>query len=240
MSDNPNWKDRATRAARGLSDRVTRSARQRAEKAQEAAQKLAIALGGVARDADSPEATLSRFVEGISAVRPQLDREATAVAIGTLTGGGAGLAHLFGNELFYLRPDGPLQGHLRVSQVSGREAHLAAGASSGAYAACFYGPREALARPMRRRGADVGIIVASLGFLRLDVPGTSQRAGGWMLGLSFGVGLGVPILSSLSAIELNESPVAGHKLDRTSAKKLESILAEAPNRNWRRKIALAL
>ena len=240
MSNRSNWKDRAARAARDLSDRVARGAREQAEKAQEAAQKLVIALGGATGDADSAEATLSRFVEGISAVRSQLDREATAVAVGSLTGGGAGVAHLIGTELFYLRPDGPLQGHLRVSQITGREAHLAAGASSGGYAACFYGPREALARPMRRRGADVGIIVASLAFLRLDAPGTDKRAGGWMLGLSLGVGLGVPILSSLSAVELHETPLAGHKLERAAAKKLETLLSEAPDRPWRRRIAQAL
>lgn len=240
MSSGTNWKDRATRAARALSDRVTKGAREQAEKAQEAAQKLAVALGGVARDADSSAATLARFVEGLSAVRSHLDREATAVALGTLTGGGAGVAYLFGTELFYLRPDGPLQGHLRVNQINGREAHLAAGASSGAYAACFYGPREALARPMRRRGADVGIIVASLAFVRLDAPGTDKRAGGWMLGLSLGVGLGIPLLSSISALELHETPLAGHKLGRAEAEKLERILGEAPDRPWRRRIAAAL
>ena len=240
MSNGSNWKERAAQAARELSGRVSKGAREQAERAQDAAQKLAVALGGVARDADSSRATVDRFLQGVSAVQSQLDREAVGVAIGTLTGGGAGVAHLFGTELFYVRPDGPLQGHLRINQISGREAHLAAGASSGAYAACFYGPREALARPMRRRGADVGIILASLAFFRLDAPGTDKRAGGWMLGLSLGLGLGIPILSSVSAVELTETPLAGHKLDREATEKLEALLREAPDRPWRRRLAQAL
>lgn len=217
---------------------AAKAAQQKTKETTEKAQTLIASLGNAAGDVDDPHALARRFLEALETVEGQLDREADAVAIGYLSGAGAGVAGMSGTEIFYLRPDGPVQAHLRVSQVTGREARLSVGASTGAYVACFYGPRELLSRPARRRGVDAEVLVASLGFLRWEV--NEARAGGWMAGLNAGVGLGVPIAGNFSAFDFDEQPIGGVKLDTADSDRIEEIIVGAQDRAWRRRIAQAL
>lgn len=228
-------------AAEGARAKATSAAKAAQAKTREAgatAQKLIASLGNAPNDLDNPLALSKRFLDALESVEGQLDRDADAVAIGYLGGGGAGVAGMSGTEVFYLRPDGPLQAHLRVSHVVGREARLSVAASTGAYLACFYGPREILARPARRRGADAEVLIASLGFLRLEA--NDKTAGGWMVGLSAGVGLGIPILGNFAALDFEEQPIGGVKLTSDESRKIEEVIAGAQDRPWRRRIAKAL
>lgn len=228
----------AAGTAKGKAQDAAKAAQDKTREAGETARKLISSLGNAPHDLDDPLALAARFVEALEAVEGQLDSRAEAVAIGYLGGGGAGVVGMSGTEVFYLRPDGPLQAHLRVSQVTGREARLSIAASTGAYVACFYGLREVLARPARRRGVDAEVLVASLGFLRLEA--NDKRAGGWMAGLSAGLGLGVPIVSNFAAFDLEEQPIGGVKLSTEQSRPIEEIIAGSSDRSWRRRIAKAL
>ncbi len=228
----------AADSARVKTQDAAQAARSKAQDAAATAQKLIASLGNAQGDLDNPEALAQRFLEALQSVDGQIDQGANAVAIGYLSGGGAGIAGMAGTEIFYLRPDGPVQAHLRVNQVTGKYARLSVGASTGAYVACFYGPREVLGRPARRRGADAELLVASLGFLKLDAG--DKRACGWMAGLAAGVGLGIPILSNFGAFEFEEQPMGGVKLSTSESQPIEDIINHATDRNWRRRIARAL
>jgi hypothetical protein len=231
----------AQKAADGAKAQVQGAARAVQAKASEAgvvAQKLISVLGNAPADLDDPAALAMRFHDALSSVEGQLDREAQAVALGFFKGAGAGVTGLSGTEVFYVRPDGPVQASMRVSQVVGREARVAVGASSAAYVACFYGPREVLARPARRRGADVEVFVASLGFLRLEA--NDKKACGWMAGIAAGLGLGLPIISNFGAFEFEEKPIGGVKLVPALAAPIEKLINGAEDRSWRRRIAQAL
>jgi len=228
----------AADAARLKTQDAARAAQQKAQDAGVTAQKLIASLMHAPNDLDDPNRLAARFLDALQSMEGQLDRQANAVAIGFLKGGGAGVAGMSGTEVYYLRPDGPLQAHLRVSQVVGREARLSVAASTGAYVACFYGPREVLARPARRRGADAELFVASLGLLRLDANG--KKACGWMAGVGAGLGLGIPILSNFSAFEFEEQPLGGVKLSSAQSKAIEAVIEAADDRSWRRRVAKAL
>lgn len=228
----------AADAARTKTQDVAKGAKQKAQDAAATAQTLIASIVSAPNELDDPQALARRFLQALESVKPQIDKEAGAIAIGFLMGGGAGVAGMSGTELYYLRADGPLQAQLRVSQVSGREARLSVAASTGAYVACFYGPREVLARPARRRGADAELLVASLGLLRLDAGG--KKACGWMVGLAAGVGLGIPILSNFSAFEFEEQPIGGVKLSSSESRAIEALIEGAQDRSWRRRAARAL
>ncbi|MEQ8280953.1 MAG: hypothetical protein RMA76_36260 [Deltaproteobacteria bacterium] len=250
MSDEPKWSkfarglaDSARTATSDLGDKlagVAATAREKAAKAGETTRFVIESLGNASEDRDHLPGLTQRFVRALSGLEGQLDREATAVAIGYLGGGGVGVSQMAGTEIFYLRPDGPVRGQLRVSTVSGQVARLAFGASTGAYAACFYGDRDVLSRPTRRRGADVEILVASIGFFRVESHRDDRRAAGWMVGLGAGVGLGVPILSELSGFDLTEAVQGSFPLDARDAATIEAVVKSAPDRGVRRRIAQAL
>lgn len=235
--------DSARAAAGDLSERlsgVAVTAREKAQKATETTRYVIESLSNAPEDRDHLGALMERFIRALSGLEGQLDREATAIAIGFLRGGGAGIAQMAGTEIFYLRPDGPVRGQLRVSAISGQVARLAVGASTGAYAACLYGDRDVLSRPTKRRGADAGILVASIGFFRVEAHRADRGASGWMVGLGAGVGLGVPILSDLSGFQLSESVQGSFPLDERAATRIEEVVVKAPDRGVRRRIALAL
>ncbi|MCA9548487.1 MAG: hypothetical protein KC933_00540 [Myxococcales bacterium] len=217
---------------------ATQKLQGKAAEAAATAQKLVASLANAPADLDNPTALAMRLLEALESVKGQLDREAQAVALGYFKGAGAGVTGLSGTEIFYVRPDGPMQASLRVSQVVGREARLSVGASAEAYVACLYGPREVLARPARRRGADVEALVASLAFLRLEA--NDKKACGYMAGISAGLGLGLPILSNFGAFEFEEQPIGGVKLSAEISAPLEKLIKEAEDRSWRRRIAQAL
>ena len=250
MSDGPklpkfarSLADSARAAAGDLQEKLAGAAevaRERAQKAGETAKDIIELLGNAPEDKNHQAALIERYVRAMSGVEGQVDREATAIAIGFLRGGGVGVSQMAGTEIFYLRPDGPVRGQIRVSATAGRVARLAFGASTGAYVACFYGDRDVLARPTMRRGADVEILVASLGFFRVESHREDRRASGWLIGLGAGVGLGVPILSELSGFELSESIQGSFPLDENAARPIEAIVAKGPDRSVRRRIASAL
>ena len=243
-------------AAANASEELRRSeafhqARERARQAAGVAQKKAVEGGLLAKslmellakapeELDTPPILIERFTALLPSLSGQLDREADAVALGYLRGAGAGVAEVAGTEVLYLRGEGPIRGHLRVSSLAGKVARLSIGASTAAYAACLYGQRAALARPGRRRGADAGVLVASLGFFRVMSTRGDRLASGWMAGLGAGVGLGIPILSDLSAFELADETIGALQLERKDSDEIEDALMDAPDRTWRRKLARKL
>lgn len=250
MSDDNKWSklarglaDSARTAAGDLGGKITEvaaTAREKAQKAGETTRFVIESLANAPEDRDHLPALTERFVRALRGLEGQLDNQATAIAIGFLGGGGVGVSQMAGTEIFYLRPDGPVRGQLRVSAVSGQVARLALGASTGAYAACLYGDRDVLSRPTRRRGADVDILVASIGFFRVESHREDRRANGWMVGLGAGLGVGVPILSELSGFDLTEAVQGSFPVDEKAVASVEAIVRAAPDRKMRRRIAQAL
>lgn len=180
-----------------------------------------------------------RFIEAIKILATQLDAHADAYVIGYLGEGGIALQRVSGVEILYLR-GGPGPARLRVSRIEGRGARLSAGAAKSAYAGCFYGARELLAQPLTRRGGDVGVAVAAFHFLRATAANASEAAGGWLVALSAGINVGIPIISDLGAFELAETTIADHPLTPEDTAEIEAALSPAPDRGWRRGLAQSL
>ncbi len=229
----------ATEAARARLGSAAAEVQEVARDAGETARIVITALASAPNDLDDEDALAMRFQSALEPLAQQLDREAQAVAIGYLGRRGIGVAEVMGTEIFYLRPDGPVRAQLRVNTISGRVARLAMGASTGAYVACLYGPRDALSRPTQRRGGDVGVMVASIGFFRATAAG-ERVAHGWMVGVNAGLGLGIPILSDLVAFEFNEQLQGGFALSKARSDAIEAIIQGAPDRSGRRQMAMRL
>lgn len=237
----------AERAGSSTRD-AARSAAERLTKVQQDAETVLAALDRAAKNADDRTTVLAAAAEAFERVGPQLDLLADAVAVGTLQEAGAGVASLQGNELVFVPADGPVRAQLRVSRVVGQSARLAVGGQVGAYAAAFYGPRALMIRPLDRRGADLGLIALSLGFFQVrgqrrpDEPeGSAEpRAAGWLVELAAGVALGIPLISDLSAFELEEVVLTAYSLTEAEAEPFEAALARAPDRGQRRRVARLL
>lgn len=229
----------ATAAARTRLESAAAEMQDRAKEAGETARVVVTTLASAANDLDDEEALTERFRAALAPLGGQLDCKADAVALGFLAKRGIGVGEVTGTEIFYLRPDGPVRAQIRVNAMTGRVARLAMGASTGGYVACLYGPRDALSRPTQRRGGDVGVVVASLGFFRATAHG-DRVAHGWMVGMSAGLSFGIPILSDLVAFELDEQLQGGFALDRARAEKIEEIIERAPDRPGRRQLAKRL
>ena len=225
-----------TDAARVRIETAAAEVQDRAQQVGETARIVISALASAPADLHDEAALVKRFRTALDPLAGQLDSQAHAVAIGYLAQQGAGVADVTGTEMFYLRPDGPVRAQLRVNSIRGRVARLAIGASTGAYVACFYGPRDALSRPTHRRGGDVGVMVASIGFFRATAAG-ARVARGWMVGLSAGLGLGIPILSDLQAFEFYEHLEGGFSLEKGRSEPVEAIIQRAPDRVRRRQLA---
>lgn len=236
--------ERARETARGAGDRL--------ERARHELEALVGALDRAGRAPDDRATVLRSAVEAFERAGPHLDLLADAVAVGVLQEAGAGVASIQGTELLFVPADGPVRAQLRVARIIGQSARLAVGGQVGGYVAAFYGPRDLMVRPLDRRGADLGVLVASLGFFRATAsahgsvdpaagPPTRQRcAGGWIVELAAGAALGIPILSDLSAFELEEVGLASYSLTAAEAEPIDSALAQAPDRPQRRKVALLL
>ena len=226
----------ATESARAKIESAAADVQDKAREAGETARTVITAIAMAEQHLDDEVALARSFKEALEPLAGQLDRQAHAVAIGYLTKRGIGVAEVSGTEMFYLRPDGPVRAQLRVNTIAGRVARLAMGASTGAYLACFYGPRDALSRPTSRRGGDVGVVIASIGFFRATATG-DRVARGWMVGLSAGVSIGIPILSDFVAFELDEQLQGGLALDKAQSEPIEAIIGGAPDRPRRRQLA---
>ncbi|MGF1510565.1 MAG: hypothetical protein ACFB9M_13780 [Myxococcota bacterium] len=197
------------------------------------------------QSASDPRALSHALAEALRSTQRQLDRHAPAVSVGAFRQAGAGVSVADGIKLTYVRPDGPVRGQIRISDLFGRLAHLSVGVGAAGFAACLYGPRSALLEPGRWRGGDAGIWVASVGLFTATSAGTKHtrvapRAAGWMVGLGVGVGLGLPIISDLGAFELEERVNQSFPLATSDSQALETILAEAPDCRVRRTIAQRL
>ncbi len=229
----------ATESARARLEAAATDVQERAQEAGETARIVITTLASAADDLQEEDALTMHFKKALEPLASQLDRQANAVAIGYLAQRGIGISEVTGTEIFYVRPDGPVRAQLRVNSMSGRTARLALGASTGAYVSCLYGPRDALSRPTQRRGGDVGVLVASIGFFRATAAG-DRVARGWMVSLSAGLGLGIPILSDLTAFELDEHLQGGFSLDKSASEDIEAIIQQAPDRLRRRQLTMSL
>ncbi len=225
----------ATEAARAKIESAAADVQDKAREAGESARTVITALASAERHLDDEIALARSFREALEPLSGQLDREADAVAIGYLAKRGIGVAEVSGTEMFYLRPDGPVRAQLRVNAISGRVARLAMGASTGAYLACFYGARDTLSRPTSRRGGDVGVVIASIGFFRATGAG-DRVARGWMVGLSAGLSIGIPILSDFVAFDFDEQLQGGLALEKAQSEPIEDIILQAPDRVRRRQL----
>lgn len=220
--------ERAADGARG----AARSAGARLQDVQRNLEALVSAVERAGRDPADRAEVLAAAVDAFERVGGQLDLLADGVAVGFLQEAGAGVASVQGTELFFVPPDGPVRAQLRVSRIVGQSARLAVGGQVGGYVAALYGPRERLVRPVDRRGADLGLLVASLGFFRGE-DGTA----GWLFELAAGAALGIPFLSDMSAFELEEVSLASYALTPEEAGPIEEALAQAPDRPHRRRVA---
>lgn len=235
------WKERL----RGNLEDLGAALKDTKEKVQKGAQELGAAtflvveaVRNAPSDLDEPEALRHRLAQALEAVAPQLDHHAVAVAIGSLNDSGVGKKEGGGLEILYVRPDPPLRGTIRVSKIRTSVLKLAVGSSAGGYAACYYGDRRALLAPFTRQGADVELLVASMGAFK--VRSERGHASGWMVALRPGLDLGVPVLSNFSHFTIDETPLGGFALEKADAERLEEALKKAPDRAMRRKIALGL
>ncbi len=183
------------------------------------------------------EELIAMLYNALEKVSGQIDSNAQAITIGSIQQAGVGVAALQGTQIVFLPEDGPLRAQIRVSQTVGQAARLAVGASAGAYLSCFYGEREEMARPLTIRGADLGILVAAMGFFRAYDDRKEKRGSGWIASLHAGLNFGIPILSDFSAFELEEVSLGGFSLSSQEAAPLMELLNNAPDRANRRKVA---
>lgn len=182
--------------------------------------------------ADDPTRIIHPLAATLESLRRQLDREAQAIVVALVRESGVGRADVDGSRITYVRPEGPARGQIRVSDVYGTAAALAAGVAASGFAACLYGERTSLMEPLRWRGADAGVLVTSIGFFRADFEPAREHLDtpvGWSVGIELGVGLGVPILSEIGTFDLHER-VVGSSLVAREASPLEDVLRNAPDR----------
>ncbi len=212
-----------------------RAAGERVNEARAELEALIEAVNEAQTDPSDRARVLRAAATAFERAAPQLDLLADAVAVGFVRELGAGMATVDGTEVLFVPADGPVRARVRVSRVVGRAARLEVGGHVGGYVAAFYGPRSQLVSPVARRGANLGLLIASLGFFR----GT-EGITGWMFELSAGAALGVPILSDLSAFELEEVVLAAYALDPAEAERFEAALAAAPDRPRRRHVTRLL
>ncbi|MEL6189588.1 MAG: hypothetical protein AAFU79_33610, partial [Myxococcota bacterium] len=214
------------------------SAGERIEQVRREAEIVLDALDEVAHHAGDRELVLAATARLLERVGPQLDLLADGVVIGTLQEAGAGVAALRGTEILYVPADGPLRAHLRVNRVEGRAARLAIGGQIGAYVGALYAPRQVLLERFLRRGAELGLLLLSIRFFRLESSHEEMPGGcGWLLELSAGVSIG---LSDLGAFEIEDTALAQYQLEPEEAAILDAALAQAPDAAARRRVARLL
>lgn len=236
------WYKRAQRFAGDVrSGRWVEDARSRAQDAarlaQESAAKWVLLFQQVHEGSDDADALARRFDEALETLGPQLDQACQAVSVGVIRRAGAGISHLTGQALTYVRPEGPIRAQIRYSELGGRVAALSLGTSAGGFAACLYGPRATLLEPLAYRGADAGLFLASAGLFRATGPTGATAASGWLIGVGAGVGLGIPILSELSGFEWQEYRRSVHAIPTPTSRPIESRIEASPDRRVRRRAA---
>jgi hypothetical protein len=238
------WWDRVKEGWGSAQQRIASASREAQDRLQEvqrsaqaSAEHWAKVLLQAQQDSSTPTGLAEALAEALASTKGQLDRHAEAVSVGAFRQAGAGVSVVDGLKLTYVRPDGPVRGQIRISDLYGRLTHLSAGIGAAGFAACLYGPRAALLEAGRWRGGDAGFWVASVG---LFTSAASHRASGWMVGLGVGVGLGIPILSDLGAFDLEERVTRSFPLSTSDSRGLESILADAPDCKLRRAMARRL
>lgn len=258
LNTSPLWAETARRAAQVRESEAWQQLEATAERASEGAKGFAqsagetiarvqadaeVVVGALDAASSTPEdraVVVESALRAFEKVGPQLDLLADAVAVGTIQEAGAGVASIQGTELVFVPADGPVRAQLRVNRIVGQSARLAIGGQVGAYAAAFYGPRSLLVRSLHRRGADLGLIALSLGFFRTSHPSAPEFGAGWLIELAAGLNFGIPILSDLSAFELEEVTLAQYSLEAEETEALDAALASAPDRAGRRKVARLL
>lgn len=214
------------------------SAQESIEQVRREAEVVLDALDEVGRHADDRALVLGAAARLLDRVGPQLDLVADAVVVGTLQEAGIGVAALRGTEIIYVPGDGPLRAHLRVSRTEGRSARLAVGGQVGAYVGAMYAPREILLERLLRRGAELGLVLLSMRFFRLEsAVERAAQGSGWLLELSAGVSIG---LSEIGAFEIEENLLAQYQLEPEEAEILDAALAKAPDAAARRRVARLL
>jgi hypothetical protein len=201
-------------------------------------------LSTAPEDAHDPAKLTERFLAALPKVRPLVDAKADAISIGYLGELGAGLMVAKGTEVLYIRAKDDQPARMRVSHVSGAFGRIQAGGGARAYFRCMYGDANAIAKTTERNGAEVGLVVASVGFFRGEAPDGQGVVRGWTGALGAGAGVGIPLLSDSAAFRLNEEPVATVALTAEQAQAIEQALADpksaAPDRSWLRNVATAL
>ena len=230
--------------AQGMSEGTRNAAKetgQRLEHIQKEAKLLLTALEDAVQAADDRETVLNAATIVFERAGAHVDLHSDAIAVGSIREAGVGLAALQGSELYFVPPDGPVRAQLRVNRIVGQAARLAVGGQLGAYVASFYGSRDLVARPLDRKGADLGLIALSLGFFQATAREVQDHhAAGWLLELAAGAAFGIPILSDLSAFELEEVTLATYSLEPSESAPIEEALARAPDLALRRKVARLL
>lgn len=194
------------------------------------------------RHADHPQRLVVPLAHALEGVCGQLDGEARAVAVGLFRQSGVGRSQVDGSRITYVRPEGPARGQIRLGDVFGTSTALSAGVAATGFAACLYGERTALMEPLRWRGGDAGVLVASVGFFRADFEPVRPHVDtpvGWSIGVELGLGLGLPILSEIGGFDVRERVVGSGMISR-EAEPLEQVLSRAPDRRWLRSGALRL
>lgn len=237
--------NRAKERAESIRTQMMEAAGKTSERAQQmglVARKLIGTLNTAATDAKQRDRFVQDVVARMKDVAPQMDAKAGALGFGYLAEAGAGVAGTTGTEILFVRPADGDPGLLKVSRIEGKSARLALGASSSAYAVSLYGEPLLLRSTTKRRGADVEILIASIGFFRVTsgLADAEQRAGGWLVSLGAGLNIGIPILSDVTAFELEEQVIHKITLTDDEVRAMEEALAAAPDRSTRRKIACAL
>jgi hypothetical protein len=237
---------KAKEMAESAKDKVIEAAEKTSEKAKQmsaTAKKLVTALNTAATDCQNRDAFVNNFTTAIFPdVAAQFDAKAQAFGVGYLAEAGAGVAGVTGVEVLYVRPAAGERAMLKVARIEGKSARLAVGASSNAYACCLYGEPVILKSATKRRGADVEVLIASIGFFRVTsaMAAPDQRAGGWLAGIGAGLNIGIPILSDLTAFEVEEQIIEKITLTDAEVDALENAIKDAPDRSTRRRIAKAL
>jgi hypothetical protein len=231
--------------AKILGENVREAAEKTSEKAKQmslTAKKLVGVLNSAAVECQNRDAFVKSITETLPEVAAQFDSQANALGIGFLAEAGAGLAGATGIEVLYVRKSDGERAVLKVSRTEGKSVRAAIGASSNAYAVSLYGEPVVLKSATKRRGADVDVLVASIGFFSITsaMAAPDQRSGGWFAGLGAGLNIGIPILSDLTAFEIEEQIIEKITLTDEEVEALEKAVETAPDRSTRRKIAKAL
>lgn len=236
---------KAKEVAENARQQVMDAAEKTSEKAQKmgaTAKKLGATLNTAATDCQDRDAFVQKITGLMPDVAVQFDQKAQAIGFGYLAEAGAGVAGVTGIEVLYVRPADGEKALLKVARIEGKSARLAVGASSNAYAVSLYGEPVVLKSATKRRGADVEVLVASIGFFSITsaMAAPGQRAGGWLVGIGAGLNIGIPILSDLTAFEIEEQIIEKITLTDEEVRELEEAVKEAPDRSTRRKIAKAI